>query len=52
MGARESCGLIIFGRREGNYAAYGMSDAEGKFLGKLYHSMKVLKCKTITLPHQ
>lgn len=46
MGARESCGLIVFGRREGNYSAYGLSDSEGKFLGKLYSNMRTLKCKT------
>ena len=46
MGARESCGLIVFGRREGNYAAYGLSDSEGKFLSKLYTKyLKTLKCK-------
>ena len=46
MGARESCGLVVFGRREGNFAAYGLTDSEGKFLSKLYvKHLKALKCK-------
>lgn len=36
MGARESCGLIVFGRRTGNFNAYGLTDIEGKFLTHLY----------------
>jgi hypothetical protein len=32
MGARESCGLVVFGKREGNFDAYGLTDLEGKFL--------------------
>ncbi|CDW90236.1 UNKNOWN [Stylonychia lemnae] len=48
MGARESCGLIVFGRREGNYAAYGLTDPEGKFLTKLYcKNLKSLKYQQV-----
>lgn len=44
MGARESCGLIVFGKREGSFDAYGLTDIEGKFLTHLYSDIKELKC--------
>ena len=46
MGQRESCGLVIFGRRVGNFDAYGLTDEEGKYLNHLFCKMKKLKCKT------
>ena len=45
MGARESCGLVIFGKREGDFSAYGFNDDEGKFISHLYTEIKALKCK-------
>jgi hypothetical protein len=45
MGARESCGLITFGKREGGFSAYGFTDHEGKFLTHLYGAIKIIKCK-------
>lgn len=45
MGQRESCGLVIFGRRVGNFDAYGLTDDEGKYLNHLFCKMKKLKCK-------
>ena len=47
MGARESCGLIVFGRREGDFRAYGFNDIEGKFLNHLYSDIKRLRCKSL-----
>ena len=44
MGARESCGLVVFGKRAGNFDAYGLTDNEGKFLTHLYSDIRTLKC--------
>lgn len=49
MGQRESCGLIIFGKREGNFDAYGFTDEEGKYLTHLYKDIKHLKCKNVKI---
>jgi hypothetical protein len=43
MGQRESCGLIVFGRREGDFKAYGFSDEEGRFLNHLFKEIHLPK---------
>ncbi len=47
MGARESCGLIMYGKREGAYTAYGLTDVEGRYLTHFYTQARTLKCKFI-----
>ena len=36
MGLNESCGLVVYGRGESNYDAYGLTNVEGKYLQHLY----------------